>query len=199
MRFLLSVFAGVVVSCSHVSSSGPELSALFDDAAGLRGGAPVYVSGVQVGRVQNVRLEGERARVTFQIMPEAKLKLHDDACLSVGHYGLAGEAHLRLEPGTEAAPVIARGEIKCVRSSGKLTDDAQRAIESLQTILTSAATGKGTIGRLLRDEKLADKVERYFEQARAPEPAKPAEPTEPPAPAPAPVPGPKKPDPRPGP
>jgi hypothetical protein len=187
MRIVVWVFAGLVVSCNKISSTGPELSAVLDDAGGLRGGAPVYVAGVQVGRVQNVRLEGERARVAFQIMPESKLTLRGDACVGVGRYGVAGEAHLVVEPGTTSAPVLTRGQITCVRSGDKLVADAQRAIDSLGTILTAAATGKGTIGRLLRDEKLADKVERYFERAAVePEPPKPPEPAPSAAPAPAP-------------
>jgi phospholipid/cholesterol/gamma-HCH transport system substrate-binding protein len=199
MRFLMWVFVGLVASCNKVSSSGPEISVALDDAAGLRGGAPVYVAGVQVGRVTNVRLEGERARVAFQVNPEAKLTLHDDACVAVGHYGLAGEAHLRIEPGTAAAPVLAhRGQIDCVRSSGKLAEDAQRTLDSLHTIISAAASGKGTIGRLLRDEKLADKVERYFDRADAeaeqPKTMSGPAPSAPPTPAPAPKPG-HKPDP----
>ena len=46
---------------------GIVYTAQFSDAAGLRAGDPVYIAGVEVGRVTAVKLAGDRVRVSLRV------------------------------------------------------------------------------------------------------------------------------------
>ena len=145
--------------------------ARFDDAGGLREGAAVYVAGVRVGRVDSVKLDGEKADMAFSLDRDPALVVRADACVSVRWYA-GSEAHVRLQPGTPSASVLpSDGEIACTESANAGLD---KAMGQMSTVMADVVAGKGTIGRLLQDEELANKVERFFD-------------TPPPASAPLPV------------
>jgi ABC-type transporter Mla subunit MlaD len=162
------ILALVLPSCELIEQPRGQFNARFEDAGGLRAGANVYVAGVRMGRVGIVRLDGDKARIDFTVDKEAGLVVREDACVSVGRYGQ--EPHLKLRPGTDGRPALPAGsEIKCVESADQR---AEQAAKKATELLEGVASGKGTIGRLFRDEKLAEKVERFFEQG--PPPASPA-------------------------
>jgi len=156
----LLALACILSACELFEQPEGQFHARFDDAGGLREGAQVYVAGVRVGRVGAVRLDGDKARVDFTLDTAAEVAVHEDACVSVGWYG-GGEPHLGLKPGKANQPALADGsEIQCVRNAG---DRAETILDRASELLEEVAKGKGTVGRLIHDEALADKVERYFE------------------------------------
>jgi ABC-type transporter Mla subunit MlaD len=148
----------------------------MEDASGLGAAAPVFVSGVRIGTVQTVRLDGNRARIDFDVESQSGVTLHEDACASAGWYSGAVSPHLKLEVGTDAArPLGNGGEIKCVRTGSATTAEAEKTLASLRKVLDAALEGKGTVGRLLKDEELAQRVSDYFAKGAPPPSAPPAD------------------------
>lgn len=160
MRYGILFLMLLMPACELIEEPKGQFHARMEDAGGLREGAPVFVAGVRAGRVGIVKIDGDRARVDFTMDKDAKVIVRDDACVSVQWYG-AGEAHLRLRPGSEDRPSIGTGEITCVESGREHLD---AAVDKATELLEGVVSGKGTVGRLLRDEALADKVERFFEK-----------------------------------
>jgi phospholipid/cholesterol/gamma-HCH transport system substrate-binding protein len=76
---------------------GYPVYAVFSDIGGLRVGAPVVIAGVEVGRVDSIRLEDYEARVVLRIEPG--LPLHVDAIASVKTRGLIGEKYVQISAG----------------------------------------------------------------------------------------------------
>ncbi|AGC45285.1 Mce family protein [Myxococcus stipitatus DSM 14675] len=79
-------------------------------------GAPVKLAGVQVGRVQAIRLMPERrdargrslpVRMELAVDPPSLGALRSDARVTVATVGLLGEPYLELNPGTQPAPLPA--------------------------------------------------------------------------------------------
>src|SRR5262245_25709845 len=66
-----------------------DLIAVFPTVAGLRDGATVEIAGVQVGRVQAIKLDDYAAAVTLRI--DKQVQLQDDAIASIRTRGLIGE------------------------------------------------------------------------------------------------------------
>jgi hypothetical protein len=169
------VFWLVPLALSAACDNAPKsegYSAVFADAKGLKPGAVVYIAGVQVGRVNQVDLDGTRARVQFDVRSAPGATITAGTCVSVGFYGLSSDAHLSVEPGAVPAAAIAPGgEISCV-NEGALGKSGERALANADKLLNSALSGKGIVSRLLHDKDLADKVERFFDRpAPAPTPA----------------------------
>jgi len=75
------------------------LQARFKNVGGLNVGSSVLISGVPVGQVKSIDLDGERfdAIVTFTL--PAGVELADDTIASIKTTGLIGDKYLSLLPG----------------------------------------------------------------------------------------------------
>ncbi len=78
---------------------GYEISARFGSIAGLRVGAGVEISGVQVGRVSNVTLDMQNAQAMVTLYLDKTVKLTEDTIASVKTSGLIGDKYINLSPG----------------------------------------------------------------------------------------------------
>jgi phospholipid/cholesterol/gamma-HCH transport system substrate-binding protein len=100
----------------EVWGGGYRVVANFDNVSGLGQGAPVEVAGVQVGRVEAIRLtSGDRAVVTLRLEPG--LQLHDDAIASVRTKGIIGDKFIQLSPGNSEKLISAGGTIHDTESN----------------------------------------------------------------------------------
>ena len=70
--------------------------AVFAEAGGLTTGNPVKISGVKVGTVSDVRLQGGRAVVSFSL--DGKVRLGSQTTAHIRTNTLLGERMLTLEP-----------------------------------------------------------------------------------------------------
>jgi phospholipid/cholesterol/gamma-HCH transport system substrate-binding protein len=83
----------------EVWGGGYQISGTFDNVGGLKVGAAVEVAGVDVGRVERIRLSsGDRARVVMQLEPG--IKIYDDAIASIRTKGIIGDKYVKLSPGS---------------------------------------------------------------------------------------------------
>ena len=79
------------------ASKGYEVQAAFSNGSGLRRGTPVLIAGVEIGRVESVRLEDYEAKVRMLIQPGVVLQI--DTIASIKTKGLVGEKYIELTPG----------------------------------------------------------------------------------------------------
>jgi len=97
------------------SKPGNELYAVFNDIGGLRIGAPVVISGVEVGRVKKINLVDYEARVVMQVVPE--VQIHDDAVVSIKTRGLIGEKFVQISAGASDEIIKPGGRIRQTESA----------------------------------------------------------------------------------
>ncbi|MEF8823559.1 MAG: outer membrane lipid asymmetry maintenance protein MlaD [Desulfohalobiaceae bacterium] len=81
------------------SSDYTQYRARFSDVGGLVEGSEVRISGVNVGRVDDIRLDRERFAVIVTFGVEKEVKLSDDTLVSVKTRGLIGDKYLSVSPG----------------------------------------------------------------------------------------------------
>ncbi len=105
-RYLwLGVIAAAFVALLLVGSSvvsearlaDKTLEAEFAQAAGLRPGATVDVSGIEVGQVRAVRLDGDKVVVDLRVRRD--LRLGPDARAAIKMSTILGRLHVELTPG----------------------------------------------------------------------------------------------------
>lgn len=94
---------------------GYEVSAVFSDTGGLRGGSPVVIAGVEVGQVESISLEDYEARVVMRL--KSGLLLYEDAIVSVKTRGLIGEKFLQISAGAAEATIPPGGQIRQTESA----------------------------------------------------------------------------------
>lgn len=82
----------------EVFGQGYRVSAIFDNISGLKTGASVEVAGVEVGRVEAIKVTPDfRAKLIFNIKPNVVLK--EDAIASIRTKGIIGDKFVKLSPG----------------------------------------------------------------------------------------------------
>src|SRR5438105_13441478 len=69
--------------------NGYEITAVFSNCSGLRPGSPVMIAGVEIGRVNRIRLQDYEAQV--QMVINRGVALQKDAIASIKTKGLIGE------------------------------------------------------------------------------------------------------------
>jgi len=100
----------------EVFGSGYRVYAIFDNISGLKKGAAVEVAGVEVGRVESIRLTpGDRAQVSMLLEPG--LKLTDDTIASIRTKGIIGDKFVKLSLGNSEKTVPPGGKIRDTESA----------------------------------------------------------------------------------
>lgn len=82
----------------HITSPGYNLYALFNDVAGLSVNGPVMLNGMEVGRVQEMKIyyEGDKAKVKLKLLIRPEIKIADDPVLSIKTLGFMGEKYVHI-------------------------------------------------------------------------------------------------------
>lgn len=78
-----------------VIGGGTTYTAAFSEAAGLSAGDPVYVAGIEVGRVSEVRLDGDRVLVSLRV---ADAWIGDETTAAIQIRTLLGAKYVSLDP-----------------------------------------------------------------------------------------------------
>lgn len=143
--------------------------AYFRDASGLTRRSRVQIAGIAVGEIEEIKLEGIRARATMKIRRDVGVR--EDASLTKRSESLLGDYMIDLVPGTEAARKLENGEeIKRVidaqgmeqlfNSLNTITQDIQAVTTSLKNVL-GGAEGQGSLEHIVQNlVKLTEAVDR---------------------------------------
>ncbi|MCP3099382.1 MlaD family protein [Myxococcus sp. K15C18031901] len=142
--------------------------AYFRDASGLAIRGRVQIAGIRVGEIDDIVLEGTRARVMLKIRNDVDLR--EDAVLTKRSESLLGDYLLDLNPGTENAPRLENGgQIRRVidtqgmeaifESLSQITSDIQQVTGALREVL-GGERGAGSLQRIVENlVRLSDSVD----------------------------------------
>ena len=146
----------------------------FNNVTGLQVGAPVRLSGVDVGFVERIELpvEPERQRITvrFRLDDDYTERIRDDSRVSIRTIGLLGDKYLEIRGGSPTAPRLLEGgvvtgvdrpEVEQFVSSGEdLMENLISISSSLKVVLRRVEAGEGLLGELTTEpdsgERLGD-------------------------------------------
>jgi len=92
-----------------LGTSGYTVYARFATVAGLRTGSAVEIAGVEVGRVERIRLKDYQAHVALRI--DGDVALPEDSIVSIRTKGLIGEQFVKISPGGSQRLIPAEGQI----------------------------------------------------------------------------------------
>jgi phospholipid/cholesterol/gamma-HCH transport system substrate-binding protein len=156
---LVIFFAGGV---EDLFSPTMELKAQLHDVRGLRRGAPVWVSGIEIGIVKDMRLDPVYGTlVTLAVRKSAIEYINKDSQASVMTMGLLGDKYVELSSGTSASGRLTPGDIILGTTQVEIKDLMQNTAESLErmtdvikkldSIITKIDDSEGTASKFLTD------------------------------------------------
>ncbi len=104
----------MTVTLGHVSILGDNsysLFAPFSTVTGLRVGSLVYMSGIEVGRVEQLAIDQENQKSVVEMRIHKGINVYDDAIASIKTEGLIGDMHVSIDPGGGGALLEPEGII----------------------------------------------------------------------------------------
>jgi len=148
------------------------LRSYFENAAGLKDGAPVTLEGVTIGNVIHVRVVPDRnptpVEVTMRVGHEYLSGLRIDSTASIAQAGVLGDSYVDINSAHAHGPAPANNtELKAagapsiqdvVRNSNESIVQAQEMMRKIDTLIDTLNSRRGTVGELLNDPELARKI-----------------------------------------
>ncbi|HRK01299.1 MAG TPA: MlaD family protein [Oligoflexia bacterium] len=171
--FVLAAIAALVYMTTRLTQNEYSFRgvktyhAYVSDAAGLLSKTKVKMSGLDVGQLDTVELIERKARVTFQIAADIKVK--KDASVAVKSIGFLGDKYLELYPGSEKAPDAEEGATLAESATGggleQLTAKTAEVMGNLKEItemLREALKGDNEFGDgSSRLDRILDNMEQF--------------------------------------
>lgn len=141
----------------------------FPNVNGLQKGNNIWYTGVKVGTIRSVTMvEGGLVEVKMNIDEVAKKFIHTDAKAKLSSDGLIGNKIIEIYGGSAQSPSVKDGDIlqgdklfstdELMNTLSKNNDNLLAITGNLKTITSQIAEGKGTIGKFLTDETLANQI-----------------------------------------
>jgi phospholipid/cholesterol/gamma-HCH transport system substrate-binding protein len=150
-----------------------------DDAATLRVGAPVRLHGIDVGSVSAVGLSGfdepgRTIEVVMNVQRDVRPHIPSDSRVTISPEGVFGDKYVNITRGASPQPVPPGGEIASLdtREFQEIVNQSYNVLTSLNaitkridSITTQVEKGEGTVGKLLYDETLYNRIDSVVVQA----------------------------------
>jgi phospholipid/cholesterol/gamma-HCH transport system substrate-binding protein len=150
------------------------LRSYFQNAAGLKNGAPVTLDGVTIGNVTRVRVVPERnptpVEVTMRVDWEFSRALHTDSTSMIAQAGVLGDSYVDLSslravgpPPPNNAELKASGSPSIqdvIRTSDESLADLQDLLHKIETLVDTLNSKRGSAGLILNDPQLYNKIGR---------------------------------------
>ena len=144
------------------------LKSYFDDAQGLRNGAPVRLSGVDVGNVTAVRVVPNKPATPVEVVMKVTTKysfdVRKDSVTALSTAGVLGETYINIDSSHAKGPEARDGDTLATRETPDIQDVVRASQGTLQNldallkrtdrILAFVESGQGSIGKLIYDPNL---------------------------------------------
>lgn len=150
----------------------------FKNVNGLTVGNNVRFAGINVGVVEGINIVTDSSvRVDLTLNNSVRKFIKTDSKMSIGSDGLMGDKLVVIAPGgvtskTEISEGKELGSInpvdvdKIITKLTKVADNAESLTSDLSEIVSKVNNGKGSIGRLLNNDKIARDLEGTVKQAQ---------------------------------
>lgn len=164
------------VNKTAASRDGYTVYVLLDDATGIAKHSQVKIAGIPVGNIDDVRLEGGKARIDIKMNPD--VPLFDDAAVAKQSSSLLGEYFLAIAPGTSGKPQLEDGDqIKNVieaATTDEILKDVRDIAKKVKIVADSLADtvgsdqGKDNIKETLKNlAEVTDQLNKTVKENRA--------------------------------
>ncbi len=170
----LAVLIFLMSGTSGLFTKRITLQSYFDNASGLREGAPVRLSGVDVGNVIHIHVVPDKDKqqtpveVIMKVSTKYGFNLRRDSVISLDTAGVLGETYLDIDSSQAVGPVVHDGDTlatqvhpdfnQVVRASQSTLQNMDALLKRADRILAFAESGKGSLGKLIYDPTLYNRL-----------------------------------------
>ncbi|MFH0953573.1 MAG: MlaD family protein [Verrucomicrobiota bacterium] len=172
MVLLALGFFTIVLSRENIFTKSYRLEVVFENVKGLREGDNAFVRGVDVGKIRSLQIKSDGVHVVVTLTQPVTLR--EDYKIEILPSSVLGGRYLNVYEGTETLAPVAKGVlikgippvdliaeatrttqlIKEALEEGGILENLKGTMAQLKTLTTELAEGKGTLGKLLTDDKM---------------------------------------------
>ena len=149
-----------------------RLRCYFENAAGLKVGAPVTLQGVTKGNVKSIKVVPQHkpnmVEVVMMVNDSDKAQLHTDTVASIKSAGVLGDSFIDLDSSnavgpppmnlSELQPGDAPSIDQVISNSNESIKHVDVLVSELLTTIKAINQQKGTVGKLIGDRALYEKI-----------------------------------------
>jgi phospholipid/cholesterol/gamma-HCH transport system substrate-binding protein len=151
-----------------------QLKSYFDNANGLRVGAPVRLAGVDIGNVTGIRVVEETSKqltpveVTMKVNTKYRFNLRKDSLTLLSTAGVLGETYIDINSSQARGPQARDGDVlpsrevpdfsDMVRSGQSTLQNMDALLKRLDRIIAFVESGQGSVGKLIYDPALYNRL-----------------------------------------
>ena len=144
----------------------------MDDSAALTEGSAVRLNGIIIGKVARIELSGSTednriVRLILEVQENRLPQIPVDSLAAIGAENVLGTKYVNIKKGKAVATIKPGGELKSldtrefdemVQSGYALLTTLQGMVKRVDAIVGLVENGKGSIGKLLVDDELYNRV-----------------------------------------
>jgi len=143
------------------------VKAYFQNIEGLRSGAPVKLSGIDAGAVQNIKVVGDTVsliEVSMRLLTEVGHFIRVDTQAEIQTEGLVGNKFVSLKIGDSRSELVKDGGVILAKEPVSFADIIEETqgimgytremTKDLAEIINKINAGEGTIGKVFNDDAL---------------------------------------------
>jgi phospholipid/cholesterol/gamma-HCH transport system substrate-binding protein len=149
-----------------------RIKSYFPDASGLRKGAPVRLSGVDIGNVDDITVVPNRpldpVEVTMKIHTNYGFYLRKDSTTLLSTAGVLGETYINIDSSHAKDRQVQDGDVlpstevpgyqEVMRAGQSSLQNMDALLKRMDRIIAFVESGQGSIGKLIYDASLYNQV-----------------------------------------
>ena len=157
-----------------------SLKAYLSDASGLREGSQVQLAGIPIGNVKAIRVSSyaeplRAVEIDMTLRKRYQDQIRADSVVTTESAGLLGEKYINISRGSPGQSVLSDGgELKSheeadikqvVQNTNDVLSDLRVLSSKLNDISNQITTGKGSMGKLIYDPALYNRMNQTASEA----------------------------------
>ncbi len=168
----LAVLIALMSGTGGIFTPKITLKSYFADAQGLRVGAPVRLSGVDIGNVKSIRVVQDHPQapveVTMKVITQYGFNLYKNSNTLLSTAGVLGETLINIDSSSASGPlahdgdVLPSGEVKgyndVMVAANSSLQNMDVLIKRMDRIIAFVESGQGSVGKLIYDPSLYNRV-----------------------------------------
>ena len=169
---ILAILVFMITGQTTLFQSKGQLVTYMGDSAAMTESATVRLNGIQVGKVEKIALSGLNqprriVRVDLQVSDKWFDAIPVDSVVSIAAENVLGSKFINIKKGTAKEVVRNGSELASLDTTGfddvvqqgyTLLESLRGVLKRVDAIVATVEVGKGSIGKLLVDEELYNKV-----------------------------------------
>ncbi|MGO9127098.1 MAG: MlaD family protein [Terriglobales bacterium] len=171
---VLAILILLMSGTGGIFTSKVTLISYFDNAGGLREGAPVRLQGVDIGNVTKIMVVPEPSRqlapvqVVMKVITKYHKSIRKDSVTTLATAGVLGETYIDIDSSRSKGLEAHEGDVLTTRESPQIEDVVRASQSTLQNmdallkrvdrIIAYVESGQGSIGKVIYDPSLYNQL-----------------------------------------